>query len=342
MRRCIELAELGKGNVAPNPMVGAVLVYQNRIIGEGYHQQYGFAHAEVNCINSVKKEDEHLLPYSTIYVSLEPCAHWGKTPPCADLIIQKKIPCVVVGCRDPFKAVNGKGIEKLKAAGIEVTVNICEKECKELNKRFFIFHTEKRPYVILKWAQTNDSKIASAGNERLLISNDFTNRKVHRWRSEESSVLVGTNTALRDNPKLDNRLWSGKSPVRMVLDKGLRLPKSLHLFNGAKKTIVFTDVQQNSEENLFYYQFENRGKITAAICKACHYLNIQSVIVEGGAQLLQAFIDAGLWDEARVITAETLYIGKGLQAPSLQQHQLTASEQIFNDRIDYFIHDPLL
>ncbi len=217
MQRCIQLAKLGAGNVAPNPMVGSVLVHNDSIIGEGYHQQYGFAHAEVNCINSVKTKDEELLTTSTLYVSLEPCAHWGKTPPCADLIIQKQIPHVIVGCRDPFEKVDGKGIEKLRAAGVEVTVNICQKECEELNKRFFTFHTKHRPYIVLKWAQTSDAKMATMDESRLLISNEFTNAMVHKWRSEEASVLVGTNTALLDNPKLDNRHWSGKSPVRMVI-----------------------------------------------------------------------------------------------------------------------------
>jgi diaminohydroxyphosphoribosylaminopyrimidine deaminase/5-amino-6-(5-phosphoribosylamino)uracil reductase len=338
MQRCIELAKLGEGNVSPNPMVGAVLVHENRIIGEGYHQQYGFAHAEVNCISSIKEEDVHLLPQSTIYVSLEPCAHFGKTPPCADLIIHKKIPRVAVGCRDPFEPVNGKGIEKLKAAGTEVTVNVCEDECKELNKRFFTFHTKQRPYIILKWAQTADGKIASAGTERLLISNEFTDRKVHKWRSEEAAILVGTNTALLDNPRLGNRLWNGKSPIRIVLDKELRLPTSLHLFDRTIRTIVLNHLQHTEEANLLFYQLTEKENAASAICEACRELNIQSVLIEGGSQLLQTFIDCTLWDEARIITNQALYTGEGLQAPTLQQHQLTATEQFFSDRIDYFIH----
>ena len=339
MQRCIDLAALGAGNTAPNPMVGAVLVHNDRIIGEGYHRQYGFAHAEVNCIGSVKKEDEHLLPQSTIYVSLEPCAHWGKTPPCADLIIQKNIPHVVVGCRDPFEKVNGKGIEKLKAAGIEVTAGILENECKKLNKRFFTFHTKQRPYIVLKWAQTADSKMASASGERLLISNEFTNRQVHRWRSEEAAILVGTHTALQDNPKLDNRLWAGKPPLRLVLDKDLRLPHSLHVFDNTKPTIVFNYLKQSSEGNIVYHQLSKESKIASAICNACYELNIQSLLAEGGAQLLKAFIDEGLWDEARVITNELLFIGDGLLAPALQHHCLVATERLMNDRIDYFTHN---
>lgn len=338
MQRCIELAKLGAGNVAPNPMVGAVLVHNGRIIGEGYHRQYGFAHAEVNAISSLKKEDEDLLPQATIYVSLEPCAHWGKTPPCADLIIQKKTPRVVVGCRDPFEKVNGRGIEKLSAAGVEVIVGVLENECTELNKRFFTFHTKKRPYIVLKWAQTADGKMASAGKERLLITNDFTNRKVHRWRSEEAAILVGTNTALQDDPKLDNRLGTGKSPMRLVLDKKLRLPSSLHLFNGGNRTIVFNYTQQSEDENIQYHLLKKEDNIAQAICNACYRLNLQSVMVEGGTQLLHAFMDAGLWDEARIITNESLYIGNGLPAPDLKQQKLITSEQIFTDRIDYFIN----
>ncbi len=338
MQRCIELAKLGAGSVAPNLMVGAVLVHDERIIGEGYHQQYGFAHAEVNAIASLKKEDEYLLPASTIYVSLEPCAHWGKTPPCVDLIIQKNIPRVVVGCHDPFEKVDGKGIEKLKAAGIEVIVNVLEKECKELNKRFFTFHTKQRPYIVLKWAQTADGKIASESSERLLITNEFTNKKVHRWRSEEASVLVGTNTALRDNPKLDNRLWVGKSPVRLVLDKALRLPSSLYLFDGSKRTVVFTYQEPLEDENVLYYSLNKEAGLATAICDACYELNLQSVLIEGGSQLLKTFIDAGLWDEARIITNEALYIGSGLPAPLLPAQQPSSSEQIFTDRIDYFIN----
>ena len=336
MQRCIELAKSGAGNVAPNPMVGAVLVHEGRIIGEGYHMQYGKAHAEVNCINSVKAADEHLIAQSTIYVSLEPCAHWGKTPPCANLIIDKKIPHVVVGCRDPFKAVNGKGIEKITAAGIDINVNVLEEECKKLNKRFFTFHTQQRPFIILKWAQTADGKMAAAGEDRLRISNDITNRLVHKWRNEEAAILVGTTTALLDNPQLNNRLWSGTSPVRLVLDKALRLPPSLHLFDRQLKTIVLNMLEQKEEDNLVYYKMDTAQNIADAICKACYHLNIQSVLIEGGAQLLQTFIQRGLWDEARIITNQQLYVGRGLYAPALFSHHLDATEQLEEDRIDYF------
>lgn len=210
MQRCLDLASKGLGSVSPNPMVGAVLVYENRIIGEGYHEQFGQAHAEVNCINSVQESDTHLIPQSTLYVSLEPCSHFGKTPPCSNLIIDCKIPKVVIACRDTFEQVNGKGIDQLKAAGIHVQVGILEKEAIQLNKRFFTFHSKKRPYVILKWAQSSNHKIANADFSRVLISNSFTNRLVHKWRSEEDAIMVGPNTALHDNPGLTTRNWPGK------------------------------------------------------------------------------------------------------------------------------------
>ncbi|MGC4038923.1 MAG: bifunctional diaminohydroxyphosphoribosylaminopyrimidine deaminase/5-amino-6-(5-phosphoribosylamino)uracil reductase RibD [Chitinophagaceae bacterium] len=252
MQRCLQLAALGAGFVAPNPMVGAVLVYNNRIIGEGWHQKYGEAHAEVNCINSVIQEDKQFISSSVLYVSLEPCAHHGKTPPCADLIIRDKIPKVVIGCRDPFKEVDGKGIEKLKQAGVEVVLNVLEKECTELNKRFFTFYTKHRPYIILKWAQTNDLRISSGNDERLLISNEFSNRLVHKWRSEEAAILVGTNTAMSDDPELTTRLWSGPSPVRLVIDMELKLPLSLKIFNNSSRTIVFNKIKHEDSGNISY------------------------------------------------------------------------------------------
>ncbi|MBS1567431.1 MAG: bifunctional diaminohydroxyphosphoribosylaminopyrimidine deaminase/5-amino-6-(5-phosphoribosylamino)uracil reductase RibD, partial [Bacteroidetes bacterium] len=254
MQRCIELARLGAGSVAPNPMVGSVLVHGDRIIGEGYHQLYGKAHAEVNCINSVRPEDQHLIPQSTIYVSLEPCAHYGKTPPCADLIISRQIPEVVIGCRDPFKEVDGKGIEKLQAAGVKTTVAVLEDECRDLNKRFFTFHTQHRPYIILKWAQTADGRIGNEDHSRLLISNELSNRLVHRWRSEEAAILAGTNTVLFDNPALTTRLWEGASPVRLIADMDLRLPSGLRVFDGQSRTIVFNTRMHEEKGNLLYYQ----------------------------------------------------------------------------------------
>jgi diaminohydroxyphosphoribosylaminopyrimidine deaminase / 5-amino-6-(5-phosphoribosylamino)uracil reductase len=339
MYRCLELAKLGAGYVAPNPMVGAVLVYKDRIIGEGWHKEYGKAHAEVNCINAVKEENRKLIPLSTLYVSLEPCAHFGKTPPCADLIIANKIPNVVIGCRDPFEEVNGKGIEKLKAAGINVESGILEEECTLLNKRFFTFHTKKRPFVLLKWAQTNDGFIAGENSNRLLISNENTNRLVHKWRSEEAAIMVGTNTALHDDPSLTTRLWPGISPVRLVIDMNLRLPGSLTIFDGSIKTIVFNAVKQEEKPNLSFIKLDKEKQFVSQVMGALYKLKIQSVLVEGGAALLQTFIESGIWDEARVIVNGELSIGNGLPAPVLKNEQLITEEKISTDTIRYFKND---
>lgn len=339
MLRCLQLAKLGEGNVAPNPLVGSVLVHLDRIIGEGYHQQYGKAHAEVNCLNSVTKEDAHLIPQSTIYVSLEPCAHFGKTPPCSDLIIKSGIKKVVVGCKDSFVEVAGKGIEKLRQSGVDITVGVLENECRHLNKRFFTFYEQKRPFIILKWAETANKKIASSKDERLLISNDFSNRLVHKWRSEAAAILVGTNTALLDNPSLTNRFWQGKSPTRLVIDKYLKLPTTLHLFNKEQPTIVFNFIKQEAYENLTYYLLNKDEDFVAEILAACYKLNIQSVIVEGGSKTLQAFIDRHLWDEARVIVNTSLIVNEGITAPILNHHFTANEMSFFNDTITYYTNE---
>lgn len=361
MRRCIDLANLAAGRISPNPMVGAVMVYENRIIGEGYHQYYGGPHAEVNCIRSVREEDQNLLKDAVLYVSLEPCAHFGKTPPCADLVIENKLKKVVIGCRDPFVEVNGKGIEKLKAAGIEVTTGVLEEECKALNKRFFTFHTQHRPYIILKWAQTQNGKIAAASlnpdsdlkshgdsfNERLYITNEYTNRIVHKWRNEEASILVGTNTALLDDPELTNRYWPGPSPVRLVVDMDLKLPSRLKLFNDNKSyTIVFNSKRHDLNNipltsaagGIGFYHITHDVSVVHQIIHALYQLKIQSVLVEGGTKLLQSFIDEELWDEARVITNSGLQMANGLSAPSLSNHQLITEDAIMSDQIHYFAH----
>lgn len=221
MQRCLELAAMGAGQVAPNPMVGAVLVHQGRIIGEGYHRQYGQAHAEVNCVNSVAEEERSLIPLATMYVSLEPCAHHGKTPPCADLIVAQGIKQVVIGCMDTFSAVAGKGIEKLEKAGIKVETGVLEAECRQINRRFFTFHEQQRPYIVLKWAQSRNGLVAGAGGVPVRISNKYSDRLVHKWRSEEMGILAGTRTAINDNPRLNNRLWTGKDPVRIIIDLSL-------------------------------------------------------------------------------------------------------------------------
>lgn len=343
MHRCLELATRGAGYVSPNPMVGAVLVYHDRIIGEGYHQQYGQAHAEVNCINSVKEEDRQLISKSTLYVSLEPCAHFGKTPPCADFIIKHKIPKTVIGCRDPFKEVNGKGIEKLKAAGIDTELGILEDECWQMNRRFFLYHTKHRPYIVLKWAQTADGMIATGNEKRLLISNAYSNRLVHKWRSEETAILVGTNTALLDNPELTARLWAGPSPVRLILDMNLRLPTSLKIFNDATRTIIFNSIKHQEQENLLYYQLGKGDTVVHQMMNALYLLNIQSVLVEGGAKLLQSFIDERLWDEARVITGASAAAAENyLHAPKLTNAVKQNVRALVNDKLEFFkpIDDP--
>lgn len=336
MLRSLQLAKLGEGNVAPNPMVGSVLVYQDRIIGEGYHQEYGQAHAEVNCIKSVSESDKQFISLSTIYVSLEPCAHFGKTPPCSDLIISQGIKKVVVGCRDSYEEVDGKGIEKLRQNGIDITVGVLENECRELNKRFFTFHEKKRPFVILKWAESANGKIGSNNGERLLISNGFSNRLVHQLRNENAAILVGTNTALVDNPSLTNRLWQGKNPIRLVIDKDLKLPTSLHLFNKEQPTIFFNFLKEYTEENLTFYKLNKDEDVVAQILNACYKLNIQSVLVEGGSKTLQSFIDKQLWDEAIVITNTSLIVNDGIGAPVLNHHFIENSVELFNDTITYF------
>ncbi|HTI08328.1 MAG TPA: bifunctional diaminohydroxyphosphoribosylaminopyrimidine deaminase/5-amino-6-(5-phosphoribosylamino)uracil reductase RibD [Puia sp.] len=363
MQRCLELARLGAGFTAPNPMVGAVLVYEGRIIGEGYHQLYGKAHAEVNCLAAVKEEDLPLIPQATLYVSLEPCAHYGKTPPCADLIIRHKIPRVVVGCRDPFPEVDGKGIEKLRAGGVEVKLGVLEKECISLNRRFFTYHTRCRPYILLKWAQSANLKIAAGdgdaagrvglaagsggadrdrapGSSRVLISNEYSNRLVHRWRSEEAAILVGTNTALSDDPALTVRLWEGPQPIRLVVDKQLRLPATLKVFDRKVQTIVFNTVKQEEEENLLYYRLNKEDSLVTQIGKALYESRILSVLVEGGTRLLQSFIDEGIWDEARVITNNGLEIPDGLAAPVLKNALPPSAETLLTDTIRYY-NNPL-
>jgi len=347
MHRCIHLATLGAGHVAPNPMVGAVLVHNNRIIGEGFHEKYGQPHAEVNCLASVKKEDEHLVTDSTMYVSLEPCAHHGKTPPCADLIISKKIRRVVIGSTDPYVEVRGKGIEKLKKAGIDVTSGILEKECIELNRRFFRFHKDHRPYVILKWAQSANGKMARADRARFAISNELSRRLVHKWRSQEASILVGTNTAFFDDPDLGNRLWHGANPIRLVVDMELRLPSSLKIFNKEIPSIIFNRHQHTldeidfrsshplGKEGVAYYQVSLDVDLVQQIMHALFQMKIQSVLVEGGARLLQSFVDEGCWDEIRLITNTALRMDEGIFSPVFNGIKINESE-LMSDRIEIF------
>lgn len=320
MQRCLELAALGAGSVSPNPMVGAVIFHKDRIIGEGYHRQYGQAHAEVNAVNQVLANHtnaEELLKSSTIYVSLEPCAHYGKTPPCADLIIKYHIPHVVVGCRDPFDQVNGKGIEKLKEAGIKVTSNVLEQECKWLNRRFFTRVKEKRPYIILKWAQTADGFFAPDDKRKLWITGEESRRLVHKWRSEEDAILVGKNTVAIDNPQLNTRHWPGRSPKRVMIDRRLELGNKLNIYDQSVETLIFNEVKTDIDGKIKYIALEDFERFVPQYILFQLYLqDIQSVIIEGGAHALNSFIEAGLWDEARIFTGEAI-LEHGIKAPGI-------------------------
>ncbi len=308
MQRCLELAVLGIGVVSPNPMVGAVIMHNDRIIGEGYHQKYGGAHAEVNAVNQVigKHNDcADLLKQSTMYVSLEPCAHYGKTPPCADLIIKHQIPKVVVGCRDPFEQVDGKGIEKLIAAGVEVVTGVLEDECKWLNRRFFTRVQKRRPYIILKWAQTADGFFAPDDGSQYWITGLASRKLVHQWRGEEDAVLVGKYTAAIDNPQLNVRYGDGKSPKRVVIDRKLELNSALHLFDQSTETLIFNEVKTDISGKNKYIALEDFDRFVPQYILYQLYLqDIQSVIIEGGAYTLNTFIEAGLWDEARIFTGQ--------------------------------------
>lgn len=342
MQRCLELASLGAGSVSPNPMVGAVIVHQNSIIGEGYHQKYGGPHAEVNAVNSVIARFDNaaeLLQEATIYVSLEPCAHYGKTPPCADLIIQHRIPRVVVGCRDPFDQVNGKGIEKLQQAGIEVLSGVLQKECLELNKRFFTRVKLHRPYIILKWAQTADGFFAPDDNSQYWITGLPARQLVHQWRSEEDAVLVGKNTAAIDNPQLNVRLWHGRSPKRVVIDRRLQLNHSLHLFDQSVETFIFNEIKTDVEGNIKYIALEDFERFVPHYILYQLYLqDIQSVIIEGGANTLNSFIEAGLWDEARIFTGVGV-LGAGIPSPRVPG--VAASSQHVGDDLLKVFYNPI-
>ncbi|WP_337422044.1 bifunctional diaminohydroxyphosphoribosylaminopyrimidine deaminase/5-amino-6-(5-phosphoribosylamino)uracil reductase RibD [Phocaeicola sp.] len=297
IRRCIQLARNGMCNAAPNPMVGAVIVHNDRIIGEGYHARCGEGHAEVNAIRSVK--DESLLQESTIYVSLEPCSHYGKTPPCADLIIRKGIPRVVVGCVDPFSLVSGRGIQKLKDAGIDVKVGVLEAECRQLIKRFVTFNTQQRPYITLKWAESADGfiDINREEGQPVVLSTPITSMYVHKQRAEHHAILVGRRTALLDNPSLTTRNWYGKNPVRLVIDKELTLPTSLKLFDGSAPTWIFTAQDKASTSQVIYFKLDFSRSILPQILQKLYENKLQALLVEGGSRLLQSFIDEGLWDE---------------------------------------------
>lgn len=343
IKRCINIGKNGLGTTAPNPMVGCVIVHDQKIIGEGYTSPYGGAHAEVNAINNVKNKS--LLAQATLYVTLEPCSHFGKTPPCADAIIRYKIPKVVIGTIDTHSKVGGKGIEKLKASGCQVIVGVLEDEVKAHHKRFFTYHNNKRPYVILKWAETADGFIApQTRDERqpVWITNRISRQLVHKWRAEEQSILVGTNTVIADNPSLTARDWIGKNPVRVVLDKNSRLHKDAAVFDEKATTIIISDQhhikhEKRPEWNLEVLNWDSKEKIALQICTILYNNDINSVIVEGGLQTLQTFIDEKLWDEARVFTGTAVF-GAGTKAPQCSGH-LISEQKIIDDTLKIYLND---
>ncbi|MDN3687690.1 bifunctional diaminohydroxyphosphoribosylaminopyrimidine deaminase/5-amino-6-(5-phosphoribosylamino)uracil reductase RibD [Cyclobacterium jeungdonense] len=325
MRRALDLASLGQGKVSPNPLVGCVIVHNGLVIGEGYHEQYGQAHAEVNAIARVN--DKELLPFSTLYVTLEPCAHHGKTPPCADLVVRHQLKRVVIGAVDSNPLVGGKGITKLEKAGIRVETGILEKEIRYQNRRFFTQMEKGRPFILLKWAQTRDGFIARSNYDSKWISNPLSRQLVHRWRAEESSILVGTNTAHYDNPQLTVRDWTGKNPLRLVIDRQLRLSPSLKLFDDSQPTLIYNQKQDKITGQTQWVRLDP-GFTLKSILEDLHQRNIQSLMVEGGAALLRDFIGQGLWDEARVFTGTSRF-GLGIPAPMLPVYP---TEQIMLDQ----------
>ncbi len=321
MQRCLELAEMGIGSVSPNPMVGCVIVNDNKIIGEGYHARFGKAHAEVNAINDVitnyGSQADDLLSGATVYVSLEPCAHFGKTPPCADLLVKHRVKKVVIGNKDPFSDVNGKGIEKLKQAGIEVVTGVLESRCTTVNRRFFTRIRKQRPYIILKWAETANHYFAPKSAEQRWISGSLAKKLVHKWRTEEDAILVGKRTALIDNPSLTAREWQGRNPIRILIDQQLHVPKTANIFDADTKTIVFNEVKTVVSANIHYIQMEDmQYYLPQKIAFQLYLMDVQSIIIEGGANMLKQFIEADLWDEARVFTSSTSW-EEGMEPPNI-------------------------
>jgi len=332
MQRALDLAERGKGAVRPNPLVGCVLVHEGKIIGEGYHEQYGGPHAEVNAIASVT--DPKLLADATAYVSLEPCSHWGKTPPCANLLVEKGIKSVVVATLDPNPLVSGKGVKLLEEAGISVQVGLLEREARWQNRRFFCQQEKHRPYLILKWAQTQDGFIARENFDSKWISCSQSRQLVHQWRAAEQAILVGKNTALHDNPRLNVRDWNGSDPIRVVLDSKLELPADLHLFDQQIPTLCYNLLKSEKLTNLEWVQLPQLS--LEALMADLLARQIQSVLIEGGSQTITQFLAAGLWDEARVFTAP-IEFERGIAAPKLTQTP-AESHAIGEDQLDIYYH----
>ncbi|TDS12263.1 bifunctional diaminohydroxyphosphoribosylaminopyrimidine deaminase/5-amino-6-(5-phosphoribosylamino)uracil reductase RibD [Sphingobacterium paludis] len=343
MRRCLDLAVLGAGSVSPNPMVGAVVVYEDRIIGEGYTSPYGGAHAEVNAVRSVidtygEERAQTLFRSSTLYVSLEPCAHQGKTPPCADMLVRYQFARVVIGCLDPFPKVNGLGFKKIADAGIQTRVGVLEDECLFTNRRFFTRILQQRPYVILKWAETKDGFFAPSVPGQQWISNAASKQLVHKWRAEEDAVLVGTTTALVDNPALTVRLWKGRNPKRILIDRNLRVPADAALFDDATETIVFNAKETNWQAKRKHIALENFSLyLPQNIMYQLYLMDVQSIIIEGGAKTLQLFIDAGIWDEARVFRSDVRW-ESGIASPRLAKDPVS-SMKVGNDRLSFYFKD---
>lgn len=359
IQRCLQIAKNGIGTSRPNPSVGAVIVIDDKIIGEGFTAPFGGNHAEVNAINAVV--DKELLKKATLYVTLEPCSHFGKTPPCADLIVKHRLKKVVIGCLDSNPKVAGKGVERLKNAGIEVVTGVLEDECRKHHKRFFTHQEKKRPYIILKWAATKDGFIypeldsgsdeldsKSLKNKEMLkqvqhkkliwISNSYSQQLVHKLRAKEHAILVGTNTVLVDNPKLNVRSWFGNNPVRIILDRTLKLSKKYHVFDGSVKSIILTEKEEeSSRKNVIYEKINFSNNLAQEICDVLNKHQIQSLIVEGGTKTLQTFIDASLWDEALVFTGDIKF-NKGIKAPELDA-QISSSQKIMNDTLNTYYND---
>ena len=339
MKRCLELAEMGNGQVSPNPLVGCVIVSGGRIIGEGYHKQYGQAHAEVNAVNAVMDQygDKAalLLKEATVYVSLEPCAHFGKTPPCADLLIRHRVKKVVIGNRDPFPDVDGKGMGKLLAAGITVVSGVLEEECSFVNRRFFTRIRQNRPYIILKWARTANGYFAPKNSVQQWISGPLSKKLVHKWRTEEDAVLIGKQTAMADNPQLSAREWPGRNPIRVMIDRNLEVPAGSHIYNDHAKTIVLNELKTDVVNNIHYIAMEDmQYYLPQKIAYQLYLMDIQSIIIEGGANILNQFIAAGLWDEARVFNSSQSW-DTGVYSPQING-RITSVTAIDNDQITIY------
>ena len=316
MQRCLDLAMLGAGSVSPNPLVGAVIVSNGNVIGEGYHPGFGQPHAEVLAVEqAIRSGQESHLKGATLYVNLEPCAHQGKTPPCTDLIIRHGFTRVVIGCGDPNALVNGSGIRKLDEAGI-ATESCLQAESRFLNRRFFAWHTLGRPYVLLKFAQSSNGFMSAASATERKISNELSDVWVHKWRSEEDAILIGTRTAESDNPHLTVRHWQGKNPLRVIIDRRLRLSPELNIFDRSTPTLIFNEVKNSMSDDLQFEKMDFGNSLPAEVLSRLYERNVLSVMLEGGPHLLGQFISAGLWDEARIITSEKIITG-GIRSPEI-------------------------